>query len=114
MLLSVHAVEAVPGTPTEAGATVSARRAPRDDDEVAPRDVGHTVADALDRPGGLVSEQERELVVNRALAVVKIGVADSARLHSDEHLARTRVRDQNILDGNRRPPGACYHSLDLV
>ena len=38
------------------------------------------VADGLDDPGRLVAEQERELVVDAALAVVQVGVADPARL----------------------------------
>ena len=33
-------------------------------------------------PGGLVAEEERELVVDRAFAVVQVGVAHAARLHA--------------------------------
>ena len=38
-------------------------------------------ADGLDDAGGLVAEQEREVVVDAALAVVQVGVADPAGLH---------------------------------
>ena len=39
------------------------------------------VAHRLDDAGGLVAEQEREVVVDAALAVVQVGVADAAGLH---------------------------------
>ena len=41
-----------------------------------------SVADRLDDARGLVAEQEREVVVDRALAVVQVGVAHAARLHA--------------------------------
>ena len=39
-------------------------------------------ADGLDDARGLVAEQEREVVVDAALAVVQVGVAHAARLHA--------------------------------
>ena len=44
------------------------------------------VADRLDDAGRLVAEQERELVVDAALAVVQVGVADPARLDLHDRL----------------------------
>ena len=41
--------------------------------------------------GRLVPEQERELVVDAALPVVEVGVADPAGLHRHHHLARSRI-----------------------
>ena len=60
-------------------------------------------ADRLDDAGGLVAEQEREVVVDPALAVVQVGVADPAGLDGDDGLARPGVRDDDVdqLDGVR-------------
>ena len=52
-----------------------------EDHEVAGRDVRDALADRLDHARRLVAEQERELVVDPALAVVQVGVADPAGLH---------------------------------
>ena len=98
----VAAVEAVPGTSAPARAARSARRAPRDDHEVAGRDVVDAVADLLDDAGRLVSEQEREVVVDRALAVVQVGVAHAARLHTDERFAGAGIRDDDRHELDRR------------
>ena len=57
-------------------------------------------------PGGLVTEQEREVVVDPALAVVQVGVADTARLHADERLAGTGVGDDDRLDASPARPCA--------
>ena len=56
--------------------------------------------DGLDDARGLVAEQEREVVVDPALAVVQVGVADPARLDLHHGLARTRVGhvDRDQLD----------------
>ncbi len=45
--------------------------------------------------GSLVAEQEREVVVDAALAVVQVGVADAARLDVDERLAGAGVGHQD-------------------
>ena len=60
------------------------------------RHVGDVGADRLDDPRGLVAEQEREVVVDRALAVVQVGVAHAARLHGDAHLARPGVGNDDV------------------
>ena len=73
--------EAVPRLAAVAGPAVAADRAPVEDHEVARRDVGDVRADRLDDARGLVAEQEREVVVDAALAVVQVGVADPAGLH---------------------------------
>ena len=51
-----------------------------------------SVADRLDDAGRLVAEQEREVVVDAALAVVQVGVADPAGLDLHQRLARARGR----------------------
>ena len=43
-----------------------------------------------------MAEQERVVVVDPALAVGEVGVADAARLHVDDHLARTGVGDDDV------------------
>ena len=72
------------GLALAAGPALAAHRPPVEDDEVAGRDVGDVGADRLDDAGGLVAEQERELVVDAALAVVQVGVADPAGLDVDD------------------------------
>ena len=63
--------------------------------------LGDAVADGLDDAGRLVAEQEREVVVDPALAVVQVGVADPAGLDLDQRLARAGVGDVDRLDGDR-------------
>ena len=46
--------------------------------------------------GRLVPEQEREVVVDPAFAVVQVGVADPARLDPHDGLARAGVRDDDV------------------
>ena len=84
--------EAVPRLAAVAGPAVAADRAPVEDHEVTRRDAGDVRADRLDHAGGLVAEQEREVVVDPALAVVQVGVADPAGLHLHHRLARAGVR----------------------
>ena len=72
--------EAVPRLAAQARPALPAHGPPVEDDVVAGRDVGDARADGLDGAGGLVAEQERELVVDPALAVVQVGVAHAARL----------------------------------
>ena len=101
LLRGVVGVEAVPGRAAATRPAGAADRAPVEDHEVARRDVDHALADGLDDPGGLVAEQEREVVVDPALAVVQVGVAHPARLHLHHDLARPRIRDDDRLDGHR-------------
>ena len=72
------------------------------------------VADGLDHAGRLVAEQEREVVVDAALAVVQVGVADAAGLHLHQRLARPRVGDEDRLERDRRALAPRHHSLHLV
>ena len=55
-------------------------------------------------PGGLVAEQEGEVVVDAALPVVQVGVAHAAGLDGDHGLARPGVGHQDRLEGRRAPP----------
>ena len=102
------------GSPRVAGPAVAAHGPPVEHHEVTGRHLGDALAHGLDDPGRLVAEQERELVVDPALAVVQVGVADPARLHLHDRLARPRVGhvDGHDLDG--RPLRAGDDGLDLL
>jgi hypothetical protein len=54
-------------------------------------------------PRGLVTEQVREVVADATLAVVEVGVADTARLHRHEHLTGAGVGHDDGLDAHRLP-----------
>ena len=98
LLRGVVGAEAVPGAAAAAGAALAAHRAPVEDDEVPGRDLGDARRRPLSTtPGRLVAEQEREVVVDPALAVVQVGVADAARLHGHHRLAGPRVGDDDAL-----------------
>jgi hypothetical protein len=94
--------EAVPGLTAAARATGAVHGAPVEDDVVAGCDVGDALTDRLHDAGGLVAEQERELVVDPAFPVVQVGVADPAGLDLDDGLAGTRIGDDDRLDRDRR------------
>ena len=102
------------GLPLSAGAALPAHRPPVQDHVVADRHVGDALADRRDQAGGLVAEQERELVVDPALAVVQVGVADPAGLHVDDRLARTRIGHEDRLDADRCTLAAGDDALHLV
>ena len=59
-------------------------------------------ADLLDHAGRLVAEQERVVVVDAALAVVQVGVADPAGLDPHHRLAGPRVGHHDGGDLDRR------------
>src|SRR5262249_39538395 len=82
--------------------------------EVAGCNVGDAWSHGLDDARGLVTEQERELIVDAALAVVQVRMAYAARLHRDQHLAGAGVRDEHLLDGDRLALGACDDTAHLV
>jgi hypothetical protein len=76
---------------------VAAHCTPVQDHVVAGSDVGDAVADRLDHACGLVAEQEREVVVDAALAVVQVGVADAAGLDGHHGFARPRIGNDDGL-----------------
>ena len=99
--VGVVGVEAVLRAAALAGPALAAHRAPVQDDEVADLDVRDALADRLDGARGLVAEQERVLVVDPALAVGQVGVADAAGDDVDHHLAGPGIGDDDVdqLDG---------------
>ena len=71
--------------------TVAAHGRQLEDDVVAGSDLGDAVAHRYDDAGGLVAEQEREVVVDAALPVVEIDVEQThTPLDRDNRLARTQ------------------------
>jgi hypothetical protein len=101
LLLGVVGGEAVLRLPAGARPALPAHGPPVEDHEVAGRHVGDVVTDGLDPAGGLVAQQERELVVDATFAIVEVGVADTARLDRHERLARPGVGDHDRLDRHR-------------
>lgn len=77
-----HLLGGVVGVETEvwatalAGPALAAHRTPVQDHEIAGSDVDHTVADRFDSARGLVTQQKRIVVVDAALAVGQVGMAD--------------------------------------
>ena len=93
--------------------TRATARQERHDHPLTDRQIG-SAAYLLDDAGGLVSEQERELVVDAALAVGQVGVAHPARLDVDHDLTRPRVGDDDIHHFDRlslRPGDHTSHRL---
>jgi hypothetical protein len=75
--------------------------------------VGDVGADRLDDPGGLVAEQEREVVVDAALAVVQVGVAHPAGLHLHHHLAGTGIGDDDVTSSTGAPLARAMTALTV-
>ena len=101
LLRRVVGVEAVPGLAAAAGAALAADRPPVEDDVVARGEVGDVIADGLDDAGRLVTEEERELIVDPALAVVQVGVAHPAGLDLHHGLSGAGIGDDDGLDAHR-------------
>jgi len=97
-----------------AGPALTAHGPPVEDDVVARADVGDAVAHRLDQAGGLVAQQEREVVVDAALAVVEVGVAHAARLHGHQRLARAGIGHDDRLDRHRLALAPRDHPAYLV
>ena len=103
--------EAVPRLTAQAGAAATTDGAPVEDDEVARGEVVDVGPDGLDYAGGLVAEEEREVIVDAALAVMQVGVTHAACLHPHPRLARTGVRYVDVHELNR---GALRSSDDAL
>ena len=61
-----------------------------------------------------MAEEEGELVVDTALPVVQVGMADAAGLDRDDRLARAGVRDDDGLERHRRPLGRRHHTAHFL
>ena len=114
LLGGVEGVEAVLRLTALACATLAAHRAPVQDDEVAHGDRVDALTDGFDDTGGLVAEQERELVVDAALAVGEVGVAHAARGDRDDDLTGAGIGDHDGHDLDRRSLRASDDSADCL
>ena len=106
--------EAVPGATAAAGPALAADGPPVEDHEVTGRHRGHVGTDGLHHAGRLVAEEKGEVVVDAALAVVEVGVADAAGLDAHQGLARPGVGDENGLQGHRRTLGPGHDASYFV
>ena len=95
-LLGVERVEAQVRPAPLACAALTAHCAPVQDHEIAGLHVCDARPDGLDGARGLVAEQERVFVVDAAVAVGQVGMADAASDDVDDDLARSRVGDDHI------------------
>src|SRR5690625_2266768 len=89
-------VEAVPRPAPQAGPTLPAHRAPVQDHVVTGCHLLDPGAHRFHYPGGFVAEEEGELVVDPTLAVVQVGMADTARLDADHRFTGTGVGDDDL------------------
>ena len=113
-LRGVERVEAVPRLAAQARSTVPANRSPVQHDEITRRDVDDVVANRLDDAARLVTEQERKVVADAALAIVQVGVADAAGLHPDECLTRSGIRNDHGLGAYRFTLSGADHAQHLL
>ena len=97
-----------------AGPALAADGAPVQDHAVAGGNLGDVRAHGADNAGGLVAEQEREVVVDAALLVVQVGVADAAGEDVHEGLAGAGVRHQDGLQGDVGILGTDYCAFDFM
>ena len=80
----------------KAGPALAAHGPPVQHHVVAHLDVGDGLADLGDAAGGLMSEQEGELVVDAAVAVGEVRVAHPAGLDVDHYVGGAGVGDHDV------------------
>ncbi len=98
LLRRIVGVEAVPGGAFLAGSAFPAHRPPVQHHEITDLDMSDRVADGFDGACGFVAEQERELVVDAALAVMQIGMTHPARGDGDHDIVRAGIGNGDRLD----------------
>jgi hypothetical protein len=103
-------VEAVPGAAAQTGTAIPAHGTPVEDHEVTGGDIGDALADRLHDSGGLVAEQEGEVVADAALFVVQVGMTDPAGLHLHHGLTGSGIGYDDRLDPDRLVLARCDHA----
>ena len=94
--------DAAVGAVAEAVDALAALGREQRDHVVAGRDERDTVTDALDDTGALVTEDARRVAGRVGTGGgVEVGVADAAGGEPDEHLARLRLGEIDLLDDER-------------
>ena len=91
----VVGVEAVLRLASAAGPAFAADSPPVQHHTVARRHFGDIGAHRADHAGGLMAQQEREIVADGALLVVQVGVADPAGKDVHQGLAGAGIRHQD-------------------
>src|SRR5699024_5949013 len=92
----VVGVEAVLDDALLAGAALPAHGPPVQHHVVPDLDVGDVLADDRDAAGGLMAQQEGELVVDTAVAVGQVGVAHAGGVDVDDHGVRAGVGADDV------------------
>ena len=83
-------------------------------DEVADLDMGDRGPGRLNDACRLVAQQEREVVVDAAVAVGQIGMTHPACLDPHHHVVRARIRDVDLGEFDGRTFAAGDDALDLL
>ena len=85
------------------------------DDMVADAHGGHLAADRLDHPGALVAQDDRPVERPAADPIddVKVAVADAGRDRAHQHLARHRLVEVDLFDGQGLVRLPEHRGLDL-
>jgi hypothetical protein len=95
------------GLPATAEVALAAEHRQAGDDVVAGLDVGDVAADGLDDAGRLVAEDRGRRVRVLALHEVEVAVAAAGGAGLDEHLARSRLVDLDLVDDEASPGMVC-------
>ncbi len=98
LLRRIVGVEAIPGGALLAGSAFPAHRTPVQHHDITDLDMSDSIADRFDGARGFVAEQERELVVDAALAVMQIGMTHPARGDGDHDIVRAGIGNGDRLD----------------
>jgi hypothetical protein len=93
---------------------VSAHGDEREDDVVSFREVVHRRSDLADDAAGLMTHHHGHHARARAVDHRQVGVTQPRVGDLDEHLARTRTRELEVLDDQRLRLGVGRSLLHLV
>ena len=98
--------------PPLAGAALPAHRTPVENDEITLLDMGHPLTHGLDDARGLMPQQERVLIIDATVPIGQIGMTDTARLHADDDIVRSGIRDHDVDQLDPGPLAAGDNALD--
>src|SRR5579872_1064577 len=80
---------------------MAAMRVPRQDDMVADLWLVDIRAGFFDDAGGLVAQNHRQRIAQRAVDDLKVGVTEAGGAYPDHDVARRRIADGHLLDDKR-------------
>src|SRR5437879_13403660 len=102
----IRCVATLSGSADLAGGAAAAVGERREEDRVAFLQGGHAGSDGVHHAGALVAEDDGCGVGDRAVDDAQVRVAEAGGADRDPDLARTRVADAHLLDGDRLAGGA--------